>query len=155
MRAQALVTLKAIGAHSQETIDALVIGLKDGDVNIRKGTIAALTAPANQGGIGPRPDVVKAVLAIIKKEGDARGPGGDVLGSTRFVTAEGANAISVPTLVSYLSEKDDGVKSGAADALGKIGDAGAVPALAAVIHNRRHQARRSPYRNGRGSPYRG
>ena len=122
VRAQALVTLKAIGAHSQETINALVVGLKDGDVNIRKGTIAALTAPANEGGIGPRPDVVKAVLAIMKKEGDARGPGGDALGSLRF-TSEGANAISVPTLVGYLAEKDDGVKSGAADALGKIGDA--------------------------------
>jgi HEAT repeat protein len=134
VRAQALTTLEAIGAHSQETIDALAVGLKDGDVNIRKGTIAALTAPANAGGIGPREDVVKAVLAIMKKEADARGPGGDVLGSPRFV-AEGANKISVPPLLGYLSDKDDGVKSGAADALGKIGDAQAVPALVGVIHN--------------------
>lgn len=134
VRAQALVTLKKIGAASKETLDALVVGLKDGDVNIRKGTIAALTAPAEKGGIGPRPDVVQAVLAILKKEGDARGPAGDVLGNSRFV-AEGANAISVPTLIGYLAEKDDGVKGGAADALGKIGDPKAVPPLVAMVHD--------------------
>ena len=134
VRTQALITLKKIGAASKETLDALVVGLKDGDVNIRKGTIAALTDPAAKGGIGPRPDVVQAVLAILKKEGDARSPGGDVLGSSRFVT-EGANAISVPTLIGYLTEKDDGVKGGAADALGKIGDPKAVEPLVAMIHN--------------------
>ena len=133
VRAQALETLKKIGAHSQETIDALVVGLKDGDVNVRKGTIAALTAPTEQNGIGPLPNVVQAVLAIIKKEGDARGPGGNVLSSPRFLEA-GVRGISVPVLIGYLGDKDNGVRGGAADALGKIGDESAVQPLITLLN---------------------
>ena len=133
VRAQALETLKKIGAHSQETIDALVVGLKDGDVNVRKGTIAALTDPADKGGIGPLPNVTQAVLAIIKKEGDARGPGGNVLSSSRFLEA-GVRAVSVPALIGYLGDKDNGVRSGAADALGKIGDESAVQPLITLLN---------------------
>ena len=133
VRAQALETLKKIGAHSQDTIDALVVGLKDGDVNVRKGTIAALTDPADKGGIGPLPNVVQAVLAIMKKEGDARGPGGNVLSTTRFLEAS-IRAISVPALIGYLGDKDNGVRGGAADALGKIGDASAVQPLITLLN---------------------
>ncbi len=133
VRAQALETLKKIGAKSQETVDALVVGLKDGDVNVRKGTIAALTAPSEQGGIGPLPNVVQAVLAIMKKEGDARGPGGNVLSSPRFLDPS-VRAISVPALIAYLGDKDNGVRGGAADALGKIGDESAVQPLVTLLN---------------------
>lgn len=133
VRVQALETLKKIGAKSQETVDALVIGLKDGDVNVRKGTIAALTAPAEQGGIGPLPNVVQAVLVIMKKEGDARGPGGNVLSSPRFLDA-GVRSVSVPALIAYLGDKDNGVRGGAADALGKIGDESAVQPLVTLLN---------------------
>ena len=133
VRAAALETLKKIGARSQDTIDALVVGLKDGDVNVRKGTIAALTDPAAQGGIGPLPNVTQAILAIMKKEGDARGPGGNVLSSPRFLDAQ-VRAISVPALIAYLSDKDNGVRGGAADALGKIGDESAVQPLVTLLN---------------------
>lgn len=134
VRAAALATLKKIGATSPDTVKALINGLKDGNVNVRKGIIAALIVPATEGGIGPRPEVLDAVLAIIKKEGDARGPGGDVLSSPRFLAQE-VRAKSVPVLIGYLSEKDDGVKRGAADGLGKIGDPQAVPALTGMVQN--------------------
>lgn len=133
VRAAALETLKKIGAHGQDTIDAMVVGLKDGDVNVRKGTIAALTSPPEQGGIGPLPTVVQAVLAIMKKEGDARGPGGNVLSSPRFLDPS-IRALSVPVLIGYLSDKDNGVRGGAADALGKIGDESAVPPLVTLLN---------------------
>ncbi len=78
-------------------------------MNVRKGTIAALTDPADKGGIGPLPNVTQAVLAIIKKEADARSPGGNVLSSPRFLE-EGASTISVPALIGYLGDKDNGVR---------------------------------------------
>ncbi len=136
-RAQALETLKHIGGKNADTLAALVVGLKDGDVNVRKGTIAALSDVGGAGvtpGLGPRPDVVNAILAIMKTEADARGPGGDVLSKPRFL-AEGAGAISVPALIGYLSDKDDGVRSGGADALGKIGDARGITPLVALMRN--------------------
>ncbi|MGL1751804.1 HEAT repeat domain-containing protein, partial [Vibrio parahaemolyticus] len=71
-------------------------------------------------------------IAIMQKEAGARGPGGTVLGSRRF-TGRGANAESLPSLVGLLTgdrkDKDEGVRIGAADALGKIGDPAAVPTL--------------------------
>ena len=111
--------------------------MKDGDVGVRKGAIAAFTDSGSPGvtpGIGPRPDAVKAILAIMKTEADARGPGGDALSKPRFL-AQGANALSVPALIGYLSDKDDGVRNGAADALGKIGDARAVAPLVAIARD--------------------
>ena len=137
VREQALETLKRAGGKNADTLAALAVGLKDGDVSVRKGAIAAFAdagAPGVTPGIGPRPDAVKAILDIMKKEADARGPGGDVLSKPRFVQ-EGANALSVPTLIGYLGDKDDGVRNGAADALGKIGDARAVTPLVAIMRD--------------------
>lgn len=134
VRMQSIATLQQIGGATQANLTELMNGLKDGDINVRKGTLAVLTA--TEGGIGPRtnPDVVQAVLSIMKKEDAARGPGGDVLSSPLFVRS-GANARSVPALMAFLDEKDDGVKRGAADALGKIGDKSAVQKLIAVMHD--------------------
>jgi HEAT repeat protein len=132
VRLAAIQTLKKIGAASPDTIKELMNGLKDGDVNVRKGTISVLTAPD---GIGPKqtPDVVAAVVDIMKREGGARASGGDVLSSPTFDPV--ANSRSIPALEALLTDKDDGVKQGAADALGKIGDPSAVAILIGVLHN--------------------
>jgi HEAT repeat protein len=139
VRDRVVQALEHIGANSDKNIAALVAGLKDGDTNVRKGTITALTDLQN--GIGPKPGVVKAIIALMQKEGGARGPGGDVLGSPKF-TQNGANQESVPALIAMLKDKDEGVRSGAADALGKIGDARAVPVLKEAMHNDTAQVRR-------------
>ncbi|HLV79061.1 MAG TPA: HEAT repeat domain-containing protein, partial [Chthonomonadaceae bacterium] len=118
VRDRVVVTLEHIGDSSPDNIKALVAGLKDGDPYVRKGTITALTDPAN--GIGPKPGVVAAIVAQMKADGGARGPGGDVLGSPTF-TQHGADQESVPLLLAQLKDSDEGVRSGAADALGKIG----------------------------------
>lgn len=132
VRDQALRTLKQIGAASADNIKALVDGLSDSDINVRQGVIRALTDPD---GIGPRqnPDVVQALINELKSSSDARGPVGDVLSSKTFDPA--ANNRSVPALMALLDDKDDGVKVGAANALGKIGDPQAVPKLIAVLQN--------------------
>src|SRR5581483_2769463 len=109
VRDRVVQALEHIGANSDKNIAALVAGLKDGDTNVRKGTITALTDPQN--GIGAKPGVVKAVIALMQKEGGARGPGGDVLGSAKF-TQNGANQESVPALIAMLKDKDEGVRSG-------------------------------------------
>jgi HEAT repeat protein len=124
VRDRAVATLEAIGGNSLPNIAQLVIGLKDGDPYVRKGVVTALTDPVH--GIGPRPGVAEAIVKIMKAEGGARGPGGDVLGSTAF---KRANAVSVPLLLTLLGDKDEGARAGAADALGKTGDPRAVAAL--------------------------
>lgn len=143
VRDQATQTLQAIGALTKDNVSELVNGLKDGDTNVRKGTIAALSD--SQKGIGPNPksgvDVVQAILDIMKKEGGARSPGGDVLSSSLFET-QAARDQSVPKLIAMLSDKDDGVRSGAADALGKIGDARAVQPLITAMQKDKAAVRR-------------
>jgi HEAT repeat protein len=130
VRDRAVVTLEAIGGNSPANIAQLVTGLKDGDPYVRKGVVTALTDPVH--GIGPRPGVVQAIVKIMKAEGGARGPGGDVLGNPTFVQ-RGASAESVPLLLTQLGDKDEGVRAGAADALGKIGDPRAVAALQQLV----------------------
>ncbi len=134
VRDQAIKTLEQIGAANPDNLKEMMNGLKDGDINVRKGTITALSSPS--GGIGPRtsPDVVAAVLDIMTREDGARGPGGDVLSSPVFING-GANARSVPALLTMLDNKDNGVKRGAADALGKIGDPQAVAKLVTLMHD--------------------
>jgi HEAT repeat protein len=139
VRDRIIVTLQKIGGNSPDNMKELVVGLKDGDPNVRKGTISALTA-AN-GGIGPKPGMVTAIVTIMKAEAGARGPGGDVLGSDLFIKG-GANKESVPQLLVLLKDKDEGVRGGAADALGKIGDPAAIDPLKVAMHTDTAQIRR-------------
>jgi HEAT repeat protein len=125
VRDRAILTLKKIGAASPENIKELAGGLTEGDTYARKGMMAVFT---DKDGIGPKPEVVTAIIEKMKERGEARTLGGDILSQPRF-TQGGANAVSVPLLISYLKEKDEGVRSGAAEALGKIGDSRAVPPL--------------------------
>ena len=139
VRDRLIVTLQHIGAKSPDHTKELVVGLKEGDSNVRKGTIAALSS--QKGGVGPKPGVVAAIAAIMKAEAGARGPGGDVLGSALF-TKGGGNAESVPALFTLLKDKDEGVRVGAGDALGKVGDPAAVDTLKEAMHNDTAQVRR-------------
>lgn len=132
VRDRVVQTLETIGNRSPDNIKELVAGLKDGDPYVRKGTMTALDDPAH--GIGPKPGVVAAIVDQMKADGGARGPGGDVLGSATFLR-QGAHKESVPLLLAQLKDKDEGVRGGAADALGKIGDPQAVPALKELMHS--------------------
>ncbi len=126
VRDRATLALAKIGDANPDNLNELLVGLKDGDNYVRKATIAALTDPAF--GIGPKPGVCEAIAAYMQKEGGARGPGGDALSSPKFA-ANGANKVAVAPLIAQLDDKDEGVRSGAAEALGKIGDPSAVPKL--------------------------
>ncbi len=137
VRDRALKALQAIGAKSPANLTALIAGLTDGDINVRKGTVLVFTQ--EPGGIGPisNPDVVAALVGAVKSTADsspdAHGPVGDILSSSMFDPV--ANSRSVPLLVAQLSDSDDAVKEGAADVLGKIGDASAAPPLIALMHS--------------------
>ena len=126
VRDRATLALARIGDATPDNLTELLAGLKDGDNYIRKSTITALTDPTI--GIGPKPGVCEAIAAYMQKEGGARGPGGDVLSSPKFAEG-GANKAAVAPLIAQMDDKDEGVRSGAADALGKIGDPAAVPKL--------------------------
>ncbi len=84
----------------------------------------------------------------MKADDGTRAPGGDILGSSRF-TKEGGNASSVPLLIAVLTTKDakgfksdEGARSGAADALGKIGDPAAIDTLIQSMHTDSPHVRR-------------
>ncbi|MCS6774999.1 MAG: HEAT repeat domain-containing protein [Chloroherpetonaceae bacterium] len=139
VRDAAVVALQAIGGKSPDHIKALAAGLGNGDVNARKAVIRAFTDPEK--GIGPKPGVVEAIVEQMKASGGARGPGGDVLGHPTF-TRQGANRVSVPLLIAQLQDPDEGVRSGAAEALGKIGDPAAIPPLKERMHQDTAQVRR-------------
>ena len=138
VRDRAILTLEHSGASSAANVTALVAGLKDGDNNVRKGTIAALTDPVN--GIGPKEskadgiNVTQAVVDLMKKEGGARGPGGDVLASALFKRG-GSDKRSGDLLIAQMADKDGGVRQGAADALGKMGYIPAVEPLKTAMHS--------------------
>lgn len=135
VRAAAIAALKKMDYSAAGNLTALIAGVGDGDANVRKGVAHVLTDPD---GIGPKKEVVEALVEKMKGDGGTRGPGGDVLSSLRFLK-EGAADIAVPKLLTILTEKDpkdaakfkndEGSRSGAADALGKIGDPRAVQPL--------------------------
>ncbi len=135
VREAAVAALKKMDYSAEGNLSALIGGVGDGDSSVRKGVARVLTDPD---GIGPKKPVVEALVEKMKGDGGTRGPGGDVLGSARFLK-EGAADIAVPKLLTILTEKDpkdatkfkndEGARSGAAEALGKIGDARAVQPL--------------------------
>ncbi len=135
VRAGAIAALKKMDYSSAGNLTALIAGVGDGDSNVRKGVAKVLTDPD---GVGPKKAVVDALVAKMQADAGTRGPGGDVLSSSRFLK-EGAADIAVPQLLTILTEKDpkdpkafkndEGARSGAAEALGKIGDARAVQPL--------------------------
>ncbi len=139
VRERIIQALQKIGGASPAHIKELVDGLKNGDANIRKGTISALIA---QGGVGPKPGVIPAIVAIMKADGAARGPGGDVLGSKLFTQDAAARAESVTLLTQQMDDKDEGVRGGATEALGKVGDPAALGRLKTAMKSDTAQTRR-------------
>ena len=138
VRDRAVTTLERIGDSSPANLKELVNGVGDGDNYVRKGVKAAFVTPKL--GIGPKPGVVEAIIAKMKADDPTRAPGGDILGSLAF-TQGGGNASSVPLLIAVLTDKDakgfksdEGARSGAADALGKVGDPAAVATLIQSMH---------------------
>ncbi len=132
--------LQKIGAASPAHIKALVEGLKNGDANIRKGTIVALSD--SKSGVGPKPGVSAEIVALMKADGNARSPGGDVLGSKLFTQDAAARAESVQLLIQQMEEKDEAVRGGAAEALGKVGDPAALDRLKTAMKSDTAQLRR-------------
>ena len=135
VREATVAALKKIDYDFAGNQSALIGGVGDGDGNVRKGVARVLTDPD---GIGPKKAIVEALVEKMKGDAPTRGPGGDVLGSPRFIK-EGVADIAIPKLLTILTEKDpkdaakfkndEGSRSGAAEALGKIGDPRAVQPL--------------------------
>jgi HEAT repeat protein len=88
-----------------------------------------------------KPDVIAQlipkVVDIMKREGGARSPGGDVLGGLTDQREE-----SVAALRPLLADKDEGIRAAAADAMGKVGSKSAIPDLIAQINSGTAQVRR-------------
>jgi HEAT repeat protein len=132
VRDRAVQTLQKIGYATPTNLKKLVLGVGDGDNSVRRGVRQTFTDLKN--GIGPKPGVVEALVDRMKADAPTRGPAGDILGSKLFTS--GGNDVSVKLLVDILTVKDakgyksdEGNRSGAADALGKIGDVRAVEPL--------------------------
>jgi len=139
VQARAIVALQKIGAKTPDNLKEMLAGLKDGDTNIRKNSILAFDDPKN--GFGPTSGVVAGIVAYMKAEGGARGPGGDVLSSPLFLQ-KNSQTESVPLLLALIDDKDEGVRGGAIEALGKIGDKAAIPRLITAMQKDTPQTRR-------------
>ena len=140
VRSRAVLALQNLGKSqtlNADVLKAMLNGLKDGDNYVRKGTITALIAP--QTGIGPRVDsklgidVVKGIVDLMKAEGGARGPGGDVLSNPVFNQGE-AREESAKLLIAQSADSNNEVRQGACDALGKLGHISAVEPLKKLMH---------------------
>jgi len=154
VRDRILLALVRIGTRSDASLQEVVNGLKDGDANVRKACVRALQILGQKDEAGVRrvmpPDlpkeevlaawrqrdpavaanIVTKVVETIKKDGGARASGGDVLGGLPEQREE-----SVAGLRPLLSDKDEGTRTGAADALGKVGSPSAIPDLIRAMKN--------------------
>lgn len=169
VRDRILVALLRSSARSKDNLQELVNGIKEGDVNIRRPSVLALqilgqkdaasAAPRFPQPILPlfgttdpmqaaqtvfttrKPEVAAMIVErtadILKREGGARASGGDVLAGLPDAREE-----SVKTLTPLLDDKDEGVRTGATDALGKVGSKSAIPALVNAMHNGTAQVKR-------------
>lgn len=164
VRDRIVLALVRVGTRSKDNLQAIVNGSKDGDANVRKACIAVLQvlgqddlakarrlleraipdtpADVREEALSRRnPEVARQVIQLVadamKADGAARGPGGDVLGALVDRRED-----SVRALMPQLDDGDDGVCSGAAAALGKVGSPTPVPKLIEIMHKRSAQVRR-------------
>jgi HEAT repeat protein len=164
VRERILLALLAIGGRSEENLQEVINGIKEGDGNVRRPCVVTLQVlgqkdRARAGKIlrqtlpyvddarlaellaQSKPEVtaliVPKVVEYMKKEGGARGPGGDVLAALKEQREQ-----SVALLLPLLKEKDEGVRSGASSALGKLGSPTATKSLIEVIEKDTAQVRR-------------
>ncbi len=164
VRDRIVLTLVRIGTKSADNLQEVVNGSKDGDSNVRKACIAVLQIlgqddrakarrlieralpdtpeMVREDALAQRNDavasqIIEKVVAAMKADAAARAPGGAVLGALQDRREE-----CVKALMPQLSDADDGVCSGAAAALGKVGSPTPVPKLIEIMHKRSAQVRR-------------
>jgi len=164
VRDRIVLALIRIGTRSPDNLQAIVNGSKDGDANVRKCCIAVLQILGQDNKDTARyligralPDtppevreealsrrnpevaglIIQKVVDAMKADAAARGPGAEILGALKDRREE-----CVKALMPQLSDADDGVCSGAAAALGKVGSPTAVPKLIEIMHKRSAQVRR-------------
>ncbi|NUQ70805.1 MAG: HEAT repeat domain-containing protein [Chthonomonadales bacterium] len=158
------LALVRIGTRTADNLQGLVNGSKDGDGNVRKACIYVLQAlgqddPNAADAILARaiPDtprrvrrkafamrnpavaalIIPKIVEAMKADPAARTPGGDILGAFTARRAE-----CVAALLPLLNEADDGVCSGGAAALGKVGSPLPVQPLIQVADKRSANVRR-------------
>jgi len=164
VRDRIVLALVRIATRSADNLQEVVNGSKDGDANVRKACIAVLqvhgqdqptgaaallaralpdtSADVRDGALSLRngaiaAQIVEKVVAGMKADGAARGPGADILGALEDRREE-----CVKALLPQLADADDGVCSGAAAALGTVGSPTPVPQLIVAMHKRSAQVRR-------------
>jgi HEAT repeat protein len=169
VRDRILIAMVRSAAATEKNLDEAVTGLKEGDAHIRGCCVIALQILGQRDDVAaskivPRevletlgktdavtathqllaarkPDVIAQlipkVVDIMKREGGARSPGGDVLGGLPEQKETGITALH-----PLLSDKDEGIRTAAAGAMGKVGSKSAVPDLIAQINGGTAQVRR-------------
>jgi HEAT repeat protein len=169
VRDRILIAMVRSAAATEKNLDEAVTGLKEGDAHIRGCCVIALQILGQRDDVAaskivPRevletlgktdavtttrkllaakkPDVIAQlipkVVDIMKREGGARSPGGDVLGGLPEQKEE-----CVAALRPLLGDKDEGIRTAAAGAMGKVGSKSAVPDLIAQINGGTAQVRR-------------
>lgn len=164
VRDRIVLALVRVGTASADNLQAIVTGSADGDANVRKSCIAVLQTLGQDDRAKARylleralPDlkeevreraldrrdpkvagmVIAKVVEAMKTNAAARTPGADILGALTDRAEE-----SVAALLPLLADADDGMCSGAATALGKVGSPTPLPQLIAAMHKRSPQVRR-------------
>ncbi len=164
VRDRITLALAKLSTKSADHLQEVVNGIKDGDANVRKGCKTVLQAIGQvtpekarevlAAGLPDVPakdidaalssvdakvagEVIAKVTALMKADGGARESGGDVL--ARMVDKR---EDSVAALLPLLADKDEGVRMGAASALGKVGSKTAVPKLIEAMKSDTAQVRR-------------
>lgn len=164
VRDRITLALASLATRSPDHLQEVVNGIKDGDANVRKGCIAALQSigqatPAKAQAVlaralpdVPAPEIARAlanvdpkvadqliskVAALMKADAGARESGGDVLSALVDKREE-----SVAALLPELTDKDEGVRMGAASGLGKVGSKTAVAPLIRAMKTDTAQVRR-------------
>ncbi|MBM3495781.1 MAG: HEAT repeat domain-containing protein, partial [Armatimonadetes bacterium] len=164
VRDRIMLALVRVGTKSADNLQGVVVGSKDADSNVRKVCVALLQVFGGddfEKGMAllvrslpdTDPAVLRAALQIrnpqvadqiiakvvesMKADPAARTPGADVLGALPARREQ-----CVQALLPQLADKDDGICSGAAAALGKVSSPTPVPQLVEAMAKRSAQVRR-------------
>ncbi len=164
VRDRIALALARIGTKSADNLQGVVNGSKDGDSNVRKVCISllqvfgqdnqdraftlfqcllpdtdpnVLRAALQMRNASVAGQIITKVVEAMKADPAARTPGGDVLGALTDRREE-----CVKALLPQVTDKDDGICSGAIAALGKVGSPTPVPQLIEAMHKRSAQVRR-------------
>ncbi|MCX6361838.1 MAG: HEAT repeat domain-containing protein [Armatimonadetes bacterium] len=164
VRDRLLVGVLRLAGKSDENLQEVANGIKDGDGNVRALCVTALQVLGDSDRAAARtrlsralPDakdalldevldgrkpqgagkIIPMVVALMKADPNARGTGGDVLAVYDAEAEECVKAVS-----PMVDDKDDGIASGAITTLGKIGSATPIPRLKSKLASCSPQVRR-------------